>query len=250
MLIFPLYEDARRVMAKLSDEQFGQVVRYAMDTYFDEQAEASADVLVETLATMLLEQVSRYDQYRQQQREKRSKKPACDGQNPSDGEKEQVSQTDDNQVEQSATNDNQREQSATNGNQVQPPNPNPSPSPNPIPNPKNNIICSTAVELLNSLSGSSFRATTKATQRLLAARCKEGFTPEDIETVIRHQCTLWGKDPRMRMYLRPETLFGSKFESYLSDAKRQAAQEEEECYILAPLEDPWEVAMRNGGYHG
>ena len=125
------------------------------------------------------------------------------------------------------------------------------PSPSPIPSqshpsPENNIICSTAVELLNSLSGSSFRGNTEKTKRLLAARTKEGFTLEDIETVIRHQCTLWGNDPRMRCYLRPETLFGTKFESYLSDAKRHT---EETGYILAPLEDPWEVAMRQRKEH-
>ena len=104
--------------------------------------------------------------------------------------------------------------------------------------------CAKAVQLLNDLSGSSFRATTKATQKLIAAREKDGYTSEDIEMVIRHQCNLWSKDATMRKYRRPETLFGAKFEGYLSDARRNT-QVPEQGYTLAPFEDPWEVAMRN-----
>ncbi len=112
----------------------------------------------------------------------------------------------------------------------------------------NNILCSKAIQLLNDLAGSSFRPTTKATQRLIAAREKENYSWEDFEAVIRHQCSLWSKDDRMRKYLRPETLFGTKFEAYLSDAKRNEPKQEAE-YVLAPLADPWEVAMREGANH-
>ena len=106
---------------------------------------------------------------------------------------------------------------------------------------KNNIMCSKAVELLNALSGSSFRASTNSTQRLIHARENEGYTWEDIEAVIRHQCGLWGKDAKMRKYLRPKTLFGNKFESYLSDAKR-CGQAQAAGYVLASFEDPWDAA--------
>ena len=123
----------------------------------------------------------------------------------------------------------------------------PSDPPNPIPNPLNSSMCSKVVDLLNTLSGSSFRADTKTTQRLIAARENEGYSLADIEMVIRHQCELWGKDEKMRKYLRPETLFGNKFEAYLSDARRSEPQQEP-GYILAPLEDPWDAAMRGNDY--
>lgn len=110
---------------------------------------------------------------------------------------------------------------------------------------EDNISCAFAVQLLNDLSGSRFRATTKATQKLIQAREKEGYTLEDIEAVIRHQCKLWGKDVIMQKYLRPETLFGSKFEGYLSDARRHEPKQES-GYTLAPVEDPWEMAVREG----
>lgn len=108
-----------------------------------------------------------------------------------------------------------------------------------------NKICDSAVQLLNDLSGSRFRATTNATQKLIQAREKEGYTLEDIEAVIRHQCKQWGQDAKMQKYLRPETLFGNKFEGYLSDARRQEPKQETE-YTLAPVEDPWEMAVKEG----
>ena len=101
---------------------------------------------------------------------------------------------------------------------------------------------------MNDLSGSSFRDSTKATQRLISARVKDGYTLEDIELVVRHQCRMWGCDDKMRKYLRPETLFGNKFESYLSDARRNEPKQEQ-GYTLAPLEDPFEKAVKEGGYH-
>ena len=110
-----------------------------------------------------------------------------------------------------------------------------------------NKICDSAVQLLNDLSGSCFRSTTKTTQKLIAARVKDGYTMDDIETVIRHQCRLWGQDTKMRQYLRPATLFGNKFEGYLSDARRREPKQET-GYTLAPVEDPWETEMKEGRY--
>lgn len=112
---------------------------------------------------------------------------------------------------------------------------------------EDNISCSFAVKLLNDLSGSRFRESTKATQRLIHAREKEGYSMDDFEAVIRHQCKLWGQDTKMQKYLRPETLFGNKFEAYLSDARRHEPKQEQ-CYTLAPVEDPFETAIKGGGY--
>lgn len=112
---------------------------------------------------------------------------------------------------------------------------------------EDNISCAFAVQLLNDLSGSRFRDTTKSTQKLIHAREKEGYTREDFETVIRHQCKLWGQDTKMQKYLRPETLFGSKFEAYLSDARRREPKHDT-GYTLAPVEDPWETAVKEGMY--
>lgn len=71
------------------------------------------------------------------------------------------------------------------------------------------------VEFLNSTASTAYRATTSKTQSLINARLSEGFTVEDFKTVIRKKCAEW-KGSDMEKYLRPETLFGTKFESYLN----------------------------------
>ena len=68
---------------------------------------------------------------------------------------------------------------------------------------------------LNGKAGTNFRATSQSTQRHINARISEGYTVEDFYTVIDKKCAEW-KGSDMEKYLRPETLFGSKFEGYLN----------------------------------
>lgn len=76
------------------------------------------------------------------------------------------------------------------------------------------------VDYLNRLTGAQYKAKSKATSSMINARISEGFTVEDIELVIAHKTHAWLNDPKMRQYLRPETLFVPKhFESYLNAAR-------------------------------
>lgn len=68
---------------------------------------------------------------------------------------------------------------------------------------------------LNQKAGTRYRASTPKTQRLLHARLSEGFSLEDFQSVIDKKCAEWN-GTEMAQYLRPETLFGTKFESYLN----------------------------------
>ena len=73
---------------------------------------------------------------------------------------------------------------------------------------------------LNEKAGTNYRPTSKATQRHINARLAEGFTVDDFLKVIDVKCAEWaGTD--MGKYLRPETLFGSKFENYLNQQTKQ-----------------------------
>jgi uncharacterized phage protein (TIGR02220 family) len=72
------------------------------------------------------------------------------------------------------------------------------------------------VAYLNEKVGSSFRDTSKATQRVIKARLSEGFTVGDFFLVIDKKTKEWKGDSKMEQYLRPETLFGTKFEGYLN----------------------------------
>lgn len=73
------------------------------------------------------------------------------------------------------------------------------------------------IEYLNLVTGSSYRANTPKTAQLIRARMKEGFTVDDFKLVIDKKTKSWGKDPKMQEYLRPVTLFGTKFECYLNE---------------------------------
>lgn len=70
-------------------------------------------------------------------------------------------------------------------------------------------------EMLNQRTGKHFRATGQSRAHV-NARFSEGYTLEDFEAVIDKKCAEWlGGD--MEKYLRPETLFGSKFDGYLNE---------------------------------
>src|SRR5690606_7187327 len=81
----------------------------------------------------------------------------------------------------------------------------------------NNLPYVEIVNYLNDVAGKKFKHTTRKTQTLIKARLKEGFTVNDFKRVIDNKTKEWKHDPKMNKYLRPETLFGTKFESYLNE---------------------------------
>jgi uncharacterized phage protein (TIGR02220 family)/predicted phage replisome organizer len=72
------------------------------------------------------------------------------------------------------------------------------------------------VEYLNEKAETKYRHTGKKTQTLIKARYSEGFNLDDFKKVIDIKVNEWLNDKSMNKYLRPETLFGTKFESYLN----------------------------------
>lgn len=80
------------------------------------------------------------------------------------------------------------------------------------------------VSHLNQKAGTAYKPTSKKTQILIKARLNEGFSLEDFERVIDNMCAEWLSDAKMQVYLRPETLFGTKFESYLNRKTRRSDQ--------------------------
>ena len=61
-------------------------------------------------------------------------------------------------------------------------------------------------------------------RQLIKARFNEGATYDDFELVIKYKAKKWLEDAKMVSYLRPQTLFGTKFEGYLQEAKRKATK--------------------------
>ena len=77
-------------------------------------------------------------------------------------------------------------------------------------------ILSSILDYLNEKAGTKYRASSKNTQKHIHARLSEGYTLEDFKKVIDNKVADWGNNEKMAMYLRPDTLFGTKFESYLN----------------------------------
>lgn len=89
---------------------------------------------------------------------------------------------------------------------------------------KNNIY-SRVIDHLNEKASKSFKYTTKKTKSCIDARIREGFKEEDFLKVIDIKTKEWKDNPDMSKYLRPETLFGTKFESYLQQEVKQHQEE-------------------------
>lgn len=90
------------------------------------------------------------------------------------------------------------------------------------------IPYSEIVGMLNEAAGTAYRPTSKKTRQLIHARWAEGYRAEDFAAVIETMTRAWGGDPKMCAYLRPETLFGAKFEGYLN--RRRVSRKEADGY--------------------
>ena len=84
------------------------------------------------------------------------------------------------------------------------------------------------VSYLNEKTGSKYRPNTDATKKHINARLDEGFTVDDFKTVIDIKTDEWLGDKDMQKFLRPQTLFGTKFESYLNQQTLSKKEKVEE----------------------
>ena len=85
------------------------------------------------------------------------------------------------------------------------------------------------IDYLNEKLGTKYKPGSKCSQRHIVARLKEGYSVEDFQKVIDKKCAQW-MGSSMAKYLRPETLFGSKFEGYLNE--QTYSQPEEPKFTL------------------
>lgn len=78
------------------------------------------------------------------------------------------------------------------------------------------------VGYLNAKAGTKYRANSTKTQKTIHARLAEGFSLDDFKAVIDKKAAEW-LGTEWEKFLRPETLFGTKFESYLNQNTRKGA---------------------------
>ena len=74
------------------------------------------------------------------------------------------------------------------------------------------------IEYLNTKTGKNYRDNVQKNKSLIKARWSEGYRLDDFKQVIDNTVTDWS-GTKYAKYLRPETLFGTKFDSYLNQGK-------------------------------
>ena len=79
------------------------------------------------------------------------------------------------------------------------------------------------IDYLNSKAGTEYRWQGKATQGHINARFTEGYTLDDFKKVIDIKSKEW-KGGTWEKYLRPETLFGNKFEGYVNQSRGKESE--------------------------
>jgi uncharacterized phage protein (TIGR02220 family) len=105
------------------------------------------------------------------------------------------------------------------------------------------IPFSDIIDHLNKTCGSKFKASSEKTKSLIRARWREGNRIEDFKTVIDKKTAEWASNTSMCQYLRPETLFGTKFESYLNQPwpKGKGCADEKSSSTRSFSDDDWLV---------
>lgn len=94
------------------------------------------------------------------------------------------------------------------------------------------------VEYLNQKTGKHFTTKAAATKKKINARWNEGHGLDEFKKVIDVKSAEWLGQSDMVQYLRPETLFGTKFEAYLNEQPtgKPAAQQESKSERIKRLQ--------------
>lgn len=100
------------------------------------------------------------------------------------------------------------------------------------------------VEYLNNKIGAHYKPNGKKMKELIRARMNEGYTVEDFKTVIDKKFKSWGNDPKMSLYLRPSTLFGTRFGEYLNEYQAESP-DRLSCKPTFDIEQVMKDAMNN-----
>ncbi len=80
-----------------------------------------------------------------------------------------------------------------------------------------NIPYKEIIAYLNKKTGRDYKPAAAKNKKPIHARWQEGYRLQDFKKVIDNKCFSWGNDPKMSQYLRPETIFGPKFDGYLNE---------------------------------
>jgi uncharacterized phage protein (TIGR02220 family) len=72
------------------------------------------------------------------------------------------------------------------------------------------------IQFLNQATGKNYKSKSVINKKFITQRLNDGFSIDDFKQVISVKSQNW-LGTRMEQFLRPETLFSNKFESYLNE---------------------------------
>ena len=93
---------------------------------------------------------------------------------------------------------------------------------------KKSEVIAEVIAYLNEKTNSSYKPSVKKNQNVISARLREGFSIEDFKKVIDIKTEEWGEDRKWSKFLRPTTLFGTRFEAYLNQKYSSDEMREED----------------------
>lgn len=102
-------------------------------------------------------------------------------------------------------------------------------------------LSSLLISYLNEKAGTNYNVTAAVVQRI-GELMDDGYTADDMKSVIDKKVSEWKDSDKMRGYLRPRTLFGDKFEEYVSapvplEIENQQKEEEKRREIAEKLQE-------------
>ena len=74
------------------------------------------------------------------------------------------------------------------------------------------------LDYLNEKTNRNYNYKSEKNRSIIVARLNEGYIIDDFKRVVDTKCNDWLKDEKFNEFLRPETLFGNKFDGYLNKA--------------------------------
>lgn len=102
-------------------------------------------------------------------------------------------------------------------------------------------LSSLLISYLNEKAGTNYNVTAAVVQRI-GELMNAGYTADDMKSVIDKKVSEWKDSDKMRGYIRPSTLFGDKFEEYVSalvplEIENQQKEEEKRREITEKLQE-------------
>lgn len=224
----PLFESKWSGLMLLSDEEVGCIVKNLIRHANGKDTNVFTNDYIEAMFYILLDDVSTFEEHKEEERERISEYRKKKGNVSTDKKectpyketctpyKETCTDTELNSTELNGTELNSTERNGTELNCTE------------LNGTDNNILSGKPdgaqaasaevvqiIDTLNLVLGTHYKSTTPKTVKLIHDRLKEGFTVSDFEIVIRKMFRVW-TGTEYEKFLRPETLFGTKFESYLN----------------------------------